>query len=92
MFASAYTGIAAGAVRLVLIVPTGLLALMRLDEDVFPVWVGRYLLLDTSHRAFEAALLVYHRYNHPVMLVFKTLVLEQCMEQRARGRGAVSVD
>jgi len=49
---------------------------------VMPVWVGRYLMLDTSHRAFEGALLVYHQYNHPVMQCFKQLVLEHLVERR----------
>jgi hypothetical protein len=57
---------------------------MRLDEDIFPPWISRYMVLDASHKAFMAAVHVHHINNHPIMLTFKHVVLEHLIELRLR--------
>ena len=82
LFLSTYTGVTQSIVRVVMLVPLSLVSLMRLDEDLFPSWVGRYLLLDTAHKAFASAVYFHHSMNHPIMLTFQRMLLQRIVEHR----------
>jgi hypothetical protein len=84
LFASTYTGITTAITRVCTLIPLALISLMRLDEDIFPPWISRYMVLDASHKAFMAAVHVHHINNHPIMLTFKHVVLEHLIELRLR--------
>ena len=81
-YATAVTGIVSGALRIFLALLFSFLALNHLDKDVLPEWANEVMILDTPHKAYAALLLLYNAQNHPMLVVFRDMVMDHATRLR----------
>ena len=76
------TGLTTAILRLILAIVVLLLALPRMDRSLCPAWFDDLLPLDSVALSYDAVVLIYHRENCPVAIVFVRL-LKESSKQRA---------
>ena len=85
-YANALLGLLSVASRFVLTTLSLVFYFPRVDRTSMPGPTGNLAVLDAGFNAYMSALLMEHRYNHPVVVVFCELMIEHMDQRRAISR------
>ena len=87
LFLAVFSGTLTAIIRILMAVGIMLVAALRIDKSIYPLWVDEIYTLDTLAKGYRATCLIYHYHNNPIVNTFCSVILKDYAARKALTEG-----
>ena len=87
LFLAVFSGTLTAIIRILMAVGIMLVAALRIDKSIYPMWVDEIYTLDTLAKGYRATCLIYHYHNNPIVNTFCSVILKDYAARKAGAEG-----